>query len=702
MKTPIVKVRMHAFKKLISITACMLIISCSSDGDSEPVVDDEPEVLLPAITGVSPMSGVIGTEVTISGSNFSTTANQNAITFNGTAAVTKSASATQLVVDVPEDATTGPVAVIVNGETATGPSFTVITANASLCDQNEITENTTWEDVMPGNAIDYVVQCAISVKANALLTIAPGVVIAFEGEDSGIFTSEGGGIKAIGTPTDPILLMGTSENKGVWKGIYFGSNHPENRLEQVTVMHAGRSASGQSGEKGAVQLSRGEDSSGAIVSCTITDNDGYGVFITDESELEEFADNAITDNEQAPVGIFFNQLSALDASSDYQGNGDNFVEVWESEIEDDAVTMAVLNVPYRFVESTRYNIKNDLTIAAGTTLEFTNGSGLRLGEQSSDCADTTGSLNAMGTMTEPITFRGVTAGSGTWLGLGFNSSSPNNNLVYCAISGGGSSKLYNGGDFGANITLQCDSRVTIQNTTITESGEFGIYVLDDDAELDDFQENVISENTLAPVWMHLPQVDQLDAATSYEVGNGRPYIQVEGDAVTEADLTIKRLDVPYRIETEQSGRETYVERAITIEPGTILEFETGAGLVLGSPGVDCIPTTGSLNAQGTSGEPIVFRGTTDGQGTWLGIGINSSTSENVFTYCEISGGGAEQMYNAGGQGNIVIHCSGSLTLENSTISDSGGWGVDFVQGGNSLSETGNTYANNASGDVASN
>ncbi len=145
-----------------------------------------------------------------------------------------------------------------------------------------------------------------------------------------------------------------------------------------------------------------------------------------------------------------------------------------------------------------------------------------------------------------------------------------------------------------------------------------------------------------------------------------------------------------------------MERAITIEAGTILEFETGAGIVLGSPGVDCIPTTGAMNAQGTSEEPIIFRGATEGQGTWLGIGINSSTSENLFTFCEISGGGSKQMYNVGGQGNIVIHCSGNLTIQNSTIQDSGGWGIDFVQGGNNLSQTANTFSNNVFGDIAPN
>lgn len=687
---------------MLLTVATVMTTSCSKDGDNGPITVDEPANVTPTITGISPTSGVIGTEVTITGSNFSSTSNQNEVEFNGTAAIVKSASTTQLVVDVPESATSGTVSVVVDGKTATGPSFSVITANAILCDQNEILENMVWEDMVAGNEIDYVVQCAILIKGNALLTIEPGVIIAFEGEDSGIFSSEGGGLKAIGTQNEPIKFLGTSENKGVWKGIYFGSTHPENRLENVMVMHAGRSASGQSGEKGAVQLSRDEDSAAAIVNCTITNNDGYGLFLTDESDLEEFSGNTISDNEEAPVALYFNQMGALDALSDYQGNGKNYIEVRENEIEDDMVNMPFLNIPYQFVESKKYNIKNALNIAAGNTLKFTNGAGFRLGEQASDCADTSGSLNATGTMDSPITFQGVTSGKGTWLGLGFNSSNSNNKLIYCNISGGGSAGIYNASEFAANITLQCDSRVTIQNSTIEDSGGFGIYVLDEDAELEDFEENTVVNNELAPLWMHLPQVDQLDATTTYAEGNGRAYIQVEGDAVTEAELTIKKLEVPYRIETEESGRETYVERAITIEAGTVLEFETGAGLVLGSPGVDCIPTTGSLNAQGTIEEPIIFRGATEGQGTWLGIGINSSTSANLFTYCEISGGGSKQMYNAGGQGNLVIHCSGNLTIENSTISDSGGWGIDFVQGGNSLTETGNTFSNNTSGNIAPN
>ena len=697
--------RLDAKSFLITLLRLVLVLGiffgCSKSDPSEDPTPD-PSEKIPSITSISPTSGIEGTEVTLTGTNFSNTAENNVVTFNGTASTVKSSTSTQLITTVPVNTSSGLVAVTVNGKKADGPSFTVISGEAFDCGKNVITENTTWEDVNPGDEVDYIVQCEISVKDNALLTIAPGVIIAFEGETSGIFAVEGGGLKAVGTSEEPIKFIGTSGNQGVWKGVYFASTHPENRLEYVTVMNAGRTESGQSKEKGAVQLSMGNSSKGSIVNCTIKDNSGYGVFISDKSDVTEFSGNSISNNEKAPVGLFFNQISALDEDSNYSGNGDNYIEVRQNDIEEDDVNIATVNVPYRFVESKKYNINNALTIGAGNILEFTNGAGFRLGEQAADCITTTGSLNASGTASNHIVFKGVNGGKGTWLGIGFNSTSPNNNLIYCDISGGGSAKLYNGSDFAANITLQCEARVKIQNSSITESGGFGIYMLDEDTELQNFENNVLTNNELAPILIHFPQVDQLDAASSYAEGNGRGYIEVMGQSITEADLTIAKLEVPYRIGKARSGTAPYIGKALTIEPGVILEFEPSIGIVLGNASFDCTPLTGSLHAEGTMEEPIVFKGISDGQGTWRGIGINSSTSVNLLKYCEIVGGGGNQMYNAGGQGNVVIHCQGSVILENSTIKDSGGWGIDFVQGGNSLTSTNNTFINNADGNVAPN
>ncbi|GGA37675.1 IPT/TIG domain-containing protein [Dyella nitratireducens] len=71
-----------------------------------------------AIFAFIPMHGVAGTEVTLEGQGFSSSAANDSVSFNGTAATILSASATQLVVNVPNGATTGPISVTVNGQTA--------------------------------------------------------------------------------------------------------------------------------------------------------------------------------------------------------------------------------------------------------------------------------------------------------------------------------------------------------------------------------------------------------------------------------------------------------------------------------------------------------------------------------------------------------------------------------------------------------
>jgi hypothetical protein len=86
-----------------------------------------PANQLPEITGFSPMDGEVGTAVTITGTNFNTTANQNSIKFNGITSSVIAASNTQLTTTVPAGAATGKITVTTSGGTATSAAdFTVI------------------------------------------------------------------------------------------------------------------------------------------------------------------------------------------------------------------------------------------------------------------------------------------------------------------------------------------------------------------------------------------------------------------------------------------------------------------------------------------------------------------------------------------------------------------------------------------------
>jgi len=81
------------------------------------------------IIDFTPDAGPIGQIVTIYGTGFSATANQNAVTFNGTSATVSTASTTQLVLTVPVGATTGTIAVTSpNGSDTSDTSYAVTTA----------------------------------------------------------------------------------------------------------------------------------------------------------------------------------------------------------------------------------------------------------------------------------------------------------------------------------------------------------------------------------------------------------------------------------------------------------------------------------------------------------------------------------------------------------------------------------------------
>ena len=82
---------------------------------------------VPAITSISPGSGEIGTEVTISGSNFDTTPANNTVYFGGTKAVVNTASSIELTVSIPTGASSDFLSVTVGELVAQSKSRFVIT-----------------------------------------------------------------------------------------------------------------------------------------------------------------------------------------------------------------------------------------------------------------------------------------------------------------------------------------------------------------------------------------------------------------------------------------------------------------------------------------------------------------------------------------------------------------------------------------------
>lgn len=79
----------------------------------------------PTVLSMEPTIGKAGDVVTITGKYFSTTPEENVVTFSGIAATVSASTATSITVIVPEGAPTGEVIVTEGGETSTGLVFTV-------------------------------------------------------------------------------------------------------------------------------------------------------------------------------------------------------------------------------------------------------------------------------------------------------------------------------------------------------------------------------------------------------------------------------------------------------------------------------------------------------------------------------------------------------------------------------------------------
>jgi len=95
---------------------------------------------------------------------------------------------------------------------------------------------------------------------------------------------------------------------------------------------------------------------------------------------------------------------------------------------------------------------------------------------------------------------------------------------------------------------------------------------------------------------------------------------------------------------------------------------------------------GSLVSAGTSGNEIVFTSVDEAGGIlWGGIGILSSSALNEISYTTVKYAGGDEGYYVGSDWRasaIVLEDSSAvLTLENSTVSNSGSHGLIVENGG---------------------
>jgi hypothetical protein len=527
---------------------------------------------------------------------------------------------------------------------------------------DNVREDTTWENwVQEPECFDYVVEAAIQTNAQ-VLRIEAGTVVGFA-EGVGMRIRGNATLVAEGTAEDPIVLTGTTEERGFWKGLALEfTSHGNNVLTHVTVEYTG--GHGISNTQDASLILAG-DAVARIESSTFRQSDGYGVSLDRDARIEGQYGNAFTANALGAAWSYGTAVPSLNGA-DLTGNDVDVVVVSPNTITDTAAwPPAVYHIlrtgPQAFTVQ-----GGELTLASGTELRFE-------GDQS--MLIMRGGLSAVGTAEEPIVFTGTEAARGHWGGIGFlGTDLAVNRLEHVVVEYAGGREIGESGTEKANVVVRRAgsgelSRVTIQNTTLRQSEEYGLWV-QRDSELTDFTGNALTGNALGAAWVQAPVVDDLLDSNTF-TGNDVDEVAVETGTgmVIDEPATWRDLGVPYHLQY-RNGPVTEVREALTIEPGVEMLMAPGLGISMRDGG--------SLTAVGEEGDRISMRAKSD---DWQGIDFLDTTGS--FDYVDIEDGGSEtwgMVLEPGvatiraANGSATVFFTGNVTLAGA------GYGIVFSYG----------------------
>lgn len=328
--------------------------------------------------------------------------------------------------------------------------------------------------------VDYIIDCWASVQGS--LKIEPGVVIEFENH-AGLYVALKNKIFEIkGTEEEPVVLSGTSKQKGHWRGIFFAEAHNQNNLmEHAKIKYAGsqnlttsspiyegtlalRGVSGTPPQ--ALTLNNVEISNGGSVGL-----DFHGIR---KNASVTTSNLVITANEDVPVKVSAEMAHVFNNTSSYAGNASDYLNITTSyyEIQDQTVSWQKLDVPY--LVDNRVHIKHNghLTLEAGVEMQFKPEGYLQPYDGSTDAGNEL-SLKIQGTANDPVYLK---AYNGTnWGGIMFGFTQENNIISHAIIENAkGDFPVGNRVNTGA-IYLHAQPMLTVENTVFKDLQNCAFY-----------------------------------------------------------------------------------------------------------------------------------------------------------------------------------------------------------------------------------
>ena len=518
--------------------------------------------------------------------------------------------------------------------------------------KNPISENLILKDL--GLAIDYIVTNNVEVNNNAILTIEPGVCIAFERTSGYLTVRAGATVKMNGTASKPIQFRGSGATSGTEKGSWGYidiSTNSDNILEYVEFINGGSSTS-----NGALRITGSGTAS--ISNCKITGSLGQGINASASATIKKFQNNTVTGCEKEPVYLgHISQVADFDITSKLTGNTTDYVSLYYGTLSNVDLTINRTTVPYYI--SSGIAIEKALTINEGVVFQ--------MGPNGRLSIDRTGSVKMLGTASNPIKFTpyGNNTEPGSWGQISINTNN-DNRLEYVEI-------YYSSGSSSNGSIYISDGTASIKNCTIVGSEGYGIYVRYD-SKIKSFTGNKITKCKKSPVYLgHIEQSGVFDK-TSDLTGNTDDYITINYGGVSDGNLTTNETTVPYYL----SGY-IEVDKTWTINDAEIY-LHANASL--------STVKTGRIVAQNAT-----FTRLPDMSYYWPSIKLYSDNGSS-FTNCTFEYGGKENNY-----GIITISSNAEITLNNCTIKKTTQYGIRIQYAGYKVKSTNLKFSDCAKGNV---
>jgi len=578
-----------------------------------------------------------------------------------------------------------------------------------------ISQTTTW--ALVDSPINVIGDVYVYGTNEPLLYIEPGVEVKFNsncGLYLGYSTSKGG-LRAIGTASQPIKFTGSTNASNTWEGITFNTTADiYSTMDYCIVSNAGQYGNSNYGniiiENSRITVIHSTITSsynyGMIVtgtasplisSCTFSGNGSYGLYITGTSSPTVTACYFTGNN--TPVNMI--PTIMLDTSNTFGTNTNQRIELNSGTIKD-YKTWFNHRLPYYVAgnisidDQDGFITKNAvLTIQPGVTVQFTSDGSITTGNSTMGY---NGILIASGTSGNPITFSNNTGTSGSnWRGLIFNQYSDGSALSNCIIEYGG----YNG--YG---NIYCNSKapaindcvirnsayygiyntnapMTVYNSTITLNTTYGMYI--SGASGITISSCVVSTNGTYGMYMTscgdaLIKANKITGNGSYPLsvspeinidadnvitGNSNQEIEITQGTINGTCIWSKLSGLVYNINGTVNvydvDTSNFTTAKLIIQPGVVLKFSSNGQLNIGN---NSSGQNGIFIASGTVAEPITFtsNATSPTSASWRNIVFSQYAGTSTMSYCNIEYAG----YN--GYGSIYCYYnSASVVLRNCLI-----------------------------------